>query len=137
MKRLFLAIAASIVCVGSTFAATPTTEPKLPADIDSWTVVSRDACNKHTGKSILVTLYSRSDEGFLKQIRVMTLNGQKIYQVEYSRKLNDNPPKGFSYIYYVRNSPAKNWFAYEWDEVAQGDARTKDELGLRTEQSPC
>jgi hypothetical protein len=139
MKRIaFSAVIVAFFASSLAFAATPTTEPALPSDIDSWIVVSRDTCKKHTNKSIVVTLHTKNDGGFRRQIRVMTLNGQKIYQIESARKLNDYSPAGsFSYVYYVRNSREKNWLAYEWSEVASGDARVIAELGLEPLQSPC
>ncbi len=131
MRSFFVAVTVVLYATtsGLTFAATPTAEPSLPADIVLWAKSpSKYVCEKHVGKSIVSQLYTLDSPDSIKWIRVLTLNGKKVSQAEYSRK-RDAEKKDFSWVYYVRSSPKKSWLVtHEWNEVNQQDGRVIAEL---------
>jgi hypothetical protein len=124
IKRVSLRSAVLSVLLASSvaFAAAPTTEPSLPTNIELYPLQLFGTCNKHPGKTLLTQKYRQVG----KLVQVLSLNGEKILQIEVTQ---DSP-----LIYYVRNSPGKNWLSYSESEDTQAMTRLYAELGLTKEE---
>lgn len=127
----FTLFLATVLCSSAIFAATPVAEPTLPADIGAWNKYSEDLCDKHAGKALSITEYAKSDDIFRHTIKIITLSGKKIFQLEAFDVLR----QGDGYpvpeiVAYVKNTPGGNWLEYGEDEFNEASARFVAETGL-------
>ncbi|MDO8521550.1 MAG: hypothetical protein Q7S52_05540 [bacterium] len=129
MKRIFAVVATLALALNVAFAATPTTEPSLPADIGTWEKLELSCTTRHAEGVFLQEDYRQVVEGSLKFTSVVTLNGQKVAQSEYSEARGSA-----SFVQYVKNSPENNWLAYGQEEMPQAIAHFLSEIGLTKEQ---
>lgn len=128
MKRLAtLALTSLAFFANLAFAATVTSEPALPSDIEAWKKEPAVTCDKHAGKILVSQAYEKKVGDIdLRRIVVVSMNGEKVVQFELWSVVRD-PTELFLY---VRNSPEKNWLGYTRHEREQGNAQMFAELGL-------
>lgn len=118
MKHFSLAtIVVALFAPSFAFAATSVAEPSLPADIENYIEDRDPPCTKHAGKTLEALEYLQNTENLLRRIAVISLNGEKVSQLEidqtdFSPGVERGPDKR-KIVRYVRNSPEKNWLRYE------------------------
>lgn len=134
MKRFAyasVAVAVALFASSMAFAATPTTEPSLPADIGTYQPMGRSTCDKkYPEKALSMEGYMRTINDSAEVILVVTLNGKKVAQAEMLLSHGSTS----SVVSYVRNSPEKNWVMYTNDESENSDERFYAETGLTATQ---
>lgn len=145
MKRLLATVAMLFALTSPlTFAATPTTEPSLETGMEIGGTLEKlyaGTCRKHPGKILVLTEYLQKTAGSKKYIAVMTLNGQKVDQLERGYLILGREWK-YEAVRYVRNSPGQNWLKYklegEHEENEATHERLLSELGLtESEWASC
>ena len=128
---IVIVIVLSVFVARPAFAATPTTEPSLPADIETETWNKQEeSCTKHEGKALSVNSYMQVTEELSRLITVVMLNGKKVAQWEETQPETSRTP----FVAYVKNSPEKNWLAYTRDELEDSNTRLFSETGLTPDQ---
>jgi len=110
--------------LGNAFAATPVAEPKLQADIEQY-LAKEISCTKYAGKVLVKKTYGPVIGGVVRKITVLTLNSEKVAQI-------DKAPQGTAY--YVKSSSLGYWLAYTKSEVGEAIARLLSEIGLTQRQ---
>ena len=131
MKKLFTAVCAALALVGTAFAATPTTEPQLPMDIDTAWSKKVFTCKEVNGKVPGHTFYTRRTDELFEIIQITTVNGKKVAWAERSLRRGAQNPEG---IYYVKYAVGGAWMKYADSEVENALDAVVIETGLMPRQ---